>query len=815
MKSAAPFMSTFIIYLLGISTSWFSFKKFRQSIQKSRYLAGSLFLLLSLSGFALFFLQHSTKTIAGIPSPTDYTFPVPSNQPIGEAKGLNPGRVVWIRDPSATNEYYIPENGSNDFWYSDDNADEGVIYNMLALAITKYTGSNDLYDAWNEIFRSFNRSHSRGDVGYTSGEKIAFKINLTNQIASTYERPSRMDATPQLLNALLEQLVNVVGVAQQDITMGDPYRDFRSEYKELVQSRFPEVKYVDGKGGNGVHQTVPSSEEVLVFSDKVIKSTLPQQFLDAAYVINIPCLKSHDEGGITMIAKNHQGSFLEKGDDPKGQYAIKMHYSLAKNSRGMGKYRHTVDYMGHEQTGGKGLIYIIDGIWGGESWQGWIKKFKSDPFNNDYPNSILVSQDPVALESVCYDVLFHEYLTDSSKNSYPIQFKEEIADHLSQCASSNYWPQDIEYDPEGDGTPIGSLGVFEHWNNASDRQYSRNLGVGNGIELITEKSSPVNYCDSANIIISYHVTDATCSESDDGKIEIEVGGYYPEFTYTWSNGSAAKDIHNLAPGNYTVEISDSLGCAKSELIEVSAPKPILLQKVISEPSCKGDSNGYIVLDVSGGIEPYQFIWFDESKADSISGLPAGNYMITVVDGNDCIATDSIELVDPEKTAISEVTGADKVDVSHIYTYSVEDHATHIFYWIVKGGNVISGQGTHVVNIQWGSGNHGLISVIAESAMGCMSDTAKLHISINPSVVKRSSKRNISIYPNPASDLMIIDTDKNGQYSLEMSSCNGTLIFKTTLETSPCQIDLSPFEKGVYYLQIRLKDFVWTERVVKL
>jgi hypothetical protein len=65
--------------------------------------------------------------------------------------------------------------------------------------------------------------------------------------------------------------------------------------------------------------------------------------------------------------------------------------------------------------------------------------------------------------------------------------KFESADYLSQCASSDYWPAGLEYDPEGDGTPIESLGVFEHWNNATGRQYTRNLGTGEGIELVYSK----------------------------------------------------------------------------------------------------------------------------------------------------------------------------------------------------------------------------------------------------------------------------------------------------------------------------------------
>lgn len=483
MQAAAPLMSSFVIYLLAISASVFSIRKFKQSISSSRYLVGSVFLFLAVFSFVVIFVNDKKEAIANVLNPVDNTFPIPSNQPIGEAKGLFPGRVVWVHDENATNEYYVPTKGSNDYWYSDVNVDEEVVKEMLSTSIKKYAGKENITEAWDAIFKAFNSAHGRGNAGYKAGEKIAFKINLTNQSSSNSERPLRMDATPQLLNAILYELVTNVGVAQTDIIMGDPYREFRQEYREMVKSKYPNVRYVDGRGANGIYQTVPSTNEVLVFSDKKLKSTLPQQYLTATYVINIPCLKTHNEGGITLIAKNHQGSFLKKGDDPQGQYAINMHYSLPANSRGSGKYRHTVDYMGHRYTGGKGLIYIVDGLWGGESWEGWIKKFKSAPFNDDYPNSIFVGQDPVALESVCYDVLFQEYVEDDTKENYPIQFKTEIADYLSQCASSDFWPAGIKYDPEGEGNPIGSLGVFEHWNNATDRQYSRNLGTGNGIEL--------------------------------------------------------------------------------------------------------------------------------------------------------------------------------------------------------------------------------------------------------------------------------------------------------------------------------------------
>ena len=495
IRAAVPFMSAFIIFLSSLGTTVFSLKKFRQNFAKAKYLSGSVFLLVAILSFSLYLFHDSKKSVARTTIELDWTFPVPSNDPVGEAKGLFPGRVVWVHDQDATNENYDPASAGNDWWYSHNNADQDIIKKMLSSAIVQYACNNDISEAWEAIFKSYNSSHGRGEKGYTAGEKIVVKINLTNHSRSSSER---MDATPQLLNALLHELTVNAGVQQSDITLGDPYRDFRAEYVDLVMSEFPDVHYVDGKGGKGVIQTVPSEDEVLVFSDKKIKSTLPQYYLDATYLINIPCLKTHEGGGLTLIAKNHFGSFLEKGGNPASQYAAAVHYSLPSSAAGQKKYRNLVDLMGHKETGGKGLLYIIDGIWGGEDWKGWIKKFYSKPFNNDYPNSILIGQDPVALESVCFDILFEECHADETKENYPINLKNEIADYLLQCASADYWPDSIYYDPEADGNVLESLGVFEHWNNAYDKKYSRNLGTGNGIELI--------YTDMVNRLSSVHNT---------------------------------------------------------------------------------------------------------------------------------------------------------------------------------------------------------------------------------------------------------------------------------------------------------------------
>jgi hypothetical protein len=137
------------------------------------------------------------------------------------------------------------------------------------------------------------------------------------------------------------------------------------------------------------------------------------------------------------------------------------------------------------------MLYIVDGLFGGGSdeTRGPVKYFMA-PFNDDWSNSIFLSQDQVALESVCFDFLRTEWDGKNKHNSANNVFEEGpnmfgVDDYLHQAADSKNWPDGIVYDPDKSGKPIPSLGVHEHWNNGLDKQYSGNLGLTNGITLVS------------------------------------------------------------------------------------------------------------------------------------------------------------------------------------------------------------------------------------------------------------------------------------------------------------------------------------------
>jgi hypothetical protein len=487
MKAAAPVASSFVSYLLGISIFAFVVNKARQQLLRSKYIAAIGFIVLGLVAGSWSIYNNSEKANAQ-PLADDQ----PVNQPAGEAKGIFPGRVVWVHDPNATNEKCT--NGNNDFWSMDKNTDQTVVSSMVSASIQQLTGATSDAGAWDLIFKYYNKNHDRGDVGYKKGEKIVIKINL-NGLNGNAPTQKNINTSPHICYSILDQLVNNAGVDQSDIFIGDPGITMSNTTYTKCHDAFPDVNYFGNATGR--LSVSASDEAVFHYSDGISDAIpLPQEFVDATYLINMPVFKKHHRAGISICCKNHVGTInIFSGQNwANGDW----HESLPAPSGGgenangdYGVYRCFVDIMGHKDLGGKTILYLVDGIWSSVNWGHPAVKWAMPPFNNDWPNSLFSSLDPVAIESVCYDFLYYEYdenhpteggeITDSKG---PFPHFNGVDDFLHQAADPKEWPAGIEYDPEADGTILKSMGTHEHWNNAIDKQYSRNLSsAGKGIEL--------------------------------------------------------------------------------------------------------------------------------------------------------------------------------------------------------------------------------------------------------------------------------------------------------------------------------------------
>jgi predicted GH43/DUF377 family glycosyl hydrolase len=111
----------------------------------------------------------------------------------------------------------------------------------------------------------------------------------------------------------------------------------------------------------------------------------------------------------------------------------------------------------------------------------------------------------------------------------------------------------------------------------------------------------------------------------------------------------------------------------------------------------------------------------------------------------------------------------------------------------------------------------VLTVVVTEREGPFSDTAIVTINLNDVVDIRAheSMNKLTIHPNPASSSIKIETCISYLHNIEITSLNGKLIFSKEMAGSVCQIDLSSFRKGVYFITIRSKDFVITKKIIKL
>jgi hypothetical protein len=505
-KVAQPLAAGFIVWLLGLVGSSLIIQRARRLFQRHRYVVGVI--CLAPAVLLSFITLNDTSGIAspvGTFAPTDS-----SNSPMGIAHGINPGRVVWVYDSLLSDQ-----GGTSGWWWEDKRTDPKVAQRMMNQALLNLTGINDPVKSWDSLFKYFNKTrYNQNDVGYKAGDKIAIKVN--NIFSRFYQWTDSQDGRPcpQMLYAMLWQLVHMAGVPDKDITIYDCNFYHGDPVYKYCHTDFPGVRWAEGdatdradghnyeKGPGsdpGIREkVVPDTNCVIYYGDPNLVPgsgtvCLPTVVSKARYLINICLPRNHELAGVTLCAKNFFGSVWHPNPPPGNAYYYHgwcpffMHKAVASLNfaadipmRPMGTYNALVDLMGHKDLGGKTFLFIGECI--------RPKYWSAPPFKGRPASSLFMSQDIVAIESVMLDFL-------QSAGVVPAGTPDN---YLHEAAQANNPPSGTVYDPEHDGIRLQSLGVHEHWNNPTDKQYSRNLGTGKGIELIQILNKTVTVVEHSN-----------------------------------------------------------------------------------------------------------------------------------------------------------------------------------------------------------------------------------------------------------------------------------------------------------------------------
>lgn len=151
------------------------------------------------------------------------------------------------------------------------------------------------------------------------------------------------------------------------------------------------------------------------------------------------------------------------------------------------------------------------------------------------------------------------------------------------------------------------------------------------------------------VVNAISITPVTCFGQPIGAIDIDVRGGIPPYTYEWSNGATNQDVSGLPAGRHCVTVTDVLGCKKEFCFNVPTETGIIVDANITNVRCFGEANGRIELVVTGGQSPYTYLWRNNGvRTPILTGLPAGDYTVTVTDRLGCSVTTPFPVEQPAR-----------------------------------------------------------------------------------------------------------------------------------------------------------------------
>jgi len=286
-------------------------------------------------------------------------------------------------------------------------------------------------------------------------------------------------------------------------------------------------------------------------------------------------------------------------------------------------------------------------------------------------------------------------INDLNQGSYTIFVENEFgcsdSENITLSEPEQIEDVFIEYDINCYGENDGSISIilsggtspFEVFMGATDGSiFDQVSGINSNEEIIFENLIPGDYyftgldqngCytegqevffsinEPEELIFNYNSNNVTCSDANDGSIQLAVQGGTGNYTYLWlaDNGfnSNDQDIENLAGGNYTLTITDENNCSSSEVIEITEDAGIVISYITSDyngygVSCENDFDGFIDVNINGGTSPYIFNWVGPngftSNSEDLLDINSGIYYLELFDENGCLAQEEFYLSEPEE-----------------------------------------------------------------------------------------------------------------------------------------------------------------------
>jgi hypothetical protein len=131
-------------------------------------------------------------------------------------------------------------------------------------------------------------------------------------------------------------------------------------------------------------------------------------------------------------------------------------------------------------------------------------------------------------------------------------------------------------------------------------------------------------------------TDVSCNPANNGSVEVFADGGLEPYAYLWNTGDTTAQVSNLGPGTFTVTVTDSRDCEVNSEITIYQSQ-LITSLETKKVGCTGHDDGEAFVQIFQGTPPFLFNWSTGENTNAVSGLPAGEYWVEVIDSVGCIS----------------------------------------------------------------------------------------------------------------------------------------------------------------------------------
>lgn len=195
-----------------------------------------------------------------------------------------------------------------------------------------------------------------------------------------------------------------------------------------------------------------------------------------------------------------------------------------------------------------------------------------------------------------------------------------------------------------------------------------NICAGNYTLTITDQNGctdtePIVVTEPTPLAAVVTPTALTCFNNNTGQITFVASGGTAPYSYSTDNGvsfSNQTTVQFLSAGTYNTVVKDAKGCLVNTTVNVTEPAQLVVQNVaVTNASCYSFCDGAATATVTGGTTPYNYTWSNGATgSNTVNGLCAASYNVTVDDANGCSVVQSFSITQPPMLVITSTSATD-------------------------------------------------------------------------------------------------------------------------------------------------------------